>query len=78
MKTVRASMARSTAVEPAIIEIGYELPEFTSMNDHSKFMQAQAVSIFTALASTLPQGIFDRLLVEMMKASVSQLVVPFK
>lgn len=64
---------RSPEVEDCIIEISESLPEYkaSTLAEIEKFYAGEAKLIADALFDHLPQGIFEPLLVEMMRHRIS-------
>jgi hypothetical protein len=60
------------------ILIDQEVPEFQNLSDADFLYQQDAEQLCAALYDTLPGGMFDRLVVEMLKRTISQLKVSYK
>jgi hypothetical protein len=63
-------------VESAKIVMTEEMPDCKTLEEACEFYQEQAVELADVLCQTLPGGILDRLLIELLKRKVSLLIVP--
>jgi hypothetical protein len=61
----------------AVVDINEELPNNTSESDHRLFYDSQARSLVSAMFHTLPGGLIDAILIELMQRRASIFHVPF-
>lgn len=77
IKTYKASPVGKEEVPSLEIAFDLEVPEFEQLDYGRKAYRDSAKEIVGAMVETLPGGLFDAILVEMMEARVSLLRVPF-
>ena len=76
MKTIRIAMAEQTdkmgsVPAPVTIIIDGQLPDIDSSVDIHSFFDGQARRLAYELFYSLPQGTYDKLIIELMKRKVS-------
>jgi hypothetical protein len=78
MKDIIIYKAQTTVepVESVIIHIASEVPTTDTLEHQRNLFENEAFVLCNVLEKSLPGGVFDRLLVEMMKRKVSSFVVP--
>jgi hypothetical protein len=80
MKTVNIYKAQTIGqqmtVEPLVINISEEFPDFKSIDEHDALFEKEALMLADGLLSTLPGGTIDRLVAELLKRKATSFVVP--
>lgn len=74
MKTLKLYKADSLTIEEVPnrrIQIDSDLPAYVSLEKTEKCFELQALYLEDALYNSLPQAVYDRLIIHMMKRKVS-------
>ncbi len=81
IKTFKANPIGSEAIEPLKIEFTKDIPEFSFSSDYEEkykeIYNSDAKKIVDALGFSLPGGLIDAILVELLKQKTCILSVPF-
>lgn len=76
IKTCKASPVGDREVPSLIVEFSLEVPESDNLKAIGNFYRNTAKDIVNAMGKSIPGGLFDAILVEMMRAKVSLFRVP--
>jgi len=76
IKTYKASPVGKEEIPSLAIMFDQEVPEFKCLGDAGMAYHTAAKEIVTAMGRNIPGGLFDAILVEMMRAKVTLFRVP--